>query len=400
MMSANPVKILIHDYAGHPFQVQLSRALAARGHHVTHIYASMIQTPRGALERRKDDQKTFQIAGIGTSEPFAKQSFVKRRFQEIEYGRLIAAKAADLAPDWVISGNTPTEAQALLQRRCAREGIRFAAWVQDFYGVAVHKLLRKRLPVVGEVIGGYYRWLDSRVLRASDKVVLITEDFRAMTDNIGVGADRVHVVENWAPLEELPLCDRRNAWSAKHGLDDKFVFLYSGTLGMKHNPELILEVARRYADRADVVVVVISEGIGAEWLAQKKAEFALKNIQLFPFQPFDEMPRVLASADVLVAILEPDAGIFSVPSKVLTYLCAGRVLLTAMPEANLAARIVQRNSAGVVVPPGDAEAFVKGADELIGDDTLRKEAACRARAYAEATFDIETIADSFEQLMI
>ncbi len=31
------MKILVHDYAGHPFQVQLSRALAQRGHQVRPI---------------------------------------------------------------------------------------------------------------------------------------------------------------------------------------------------------------------------------------------------------------------------------------------------------------------------------------------------------------------------
>ena len=40
---------------------------------------------------------------------------------------------------------------------------------------------------------------------------------------------------------------------------------------------------------------------------------------------------MLASADVLVALLETDAGAFSVPSKVLTSLSAGRPILAAIP---------------------------------------------------------------------
>ena len=48
--------LLIHDYSGHPFQVQLSRALARRGHRVTHLYnASNPTTPKGGLARRGDD---------------------------------------------------------------------------------------------------------------------------------------------------------------------------------------------------------------------------------------------------------------------------------------------------------------------------------------------------------
>ena len=48
------MRILVHDYAGHPFQVQLSRELARRGHEVRHAYASALQTPRGELVKRED----------------------------------------------------------------------------------------------------------------------------------------------------------------------------------------------------------------------------------------------------------------------------------------------------------------------------------------------------------
>ena len=34
------MKIIVHDYAGHPFQVQLSRRLASRGHEVLHLYCA------------------------------------------------------------------------------------------------------------------------------------------------------------------------------------------------------------------------------------------------------------------------------------------------------------------------------------------------------------------------
>ena len=68
---------------------------------------------------------------------------------------------------------------------------------------------------------------------------------------------------------------------------------------------------------------------------------------MLPYQPFDRLPEVLASADVLVVILEPEAGRFSVPSKTLSYLCAGRAVLGSMPATNPAARLLtERASPG------------------------------------------------------
>lgn len=52
-------------------------------------------------------------------------------------------------------------------------------------------------------------------------------------------------------------------------MDDKFVFLYTGTLGMKHHPELLMDLAEPNQSRPNVRIAVISEGIGAEWLAAR-----------------------------------------------------------------------------------------------------------------------------------
>ncbi len=63
-------------------------------------------------------------------------------------------------------------------------------------------------------------------------------------------------------------------------------------------------------------------GSGASWLEDWKTRRGTGADNLVPsdFQPYGDLP----AADVLVAILEPEASRFSVPSKVLTYLCSGR----------------------------------------------------------------------------
>ncbi len=380
--------------------MQLSRALAWRGHEVTHAYAASRQAPQGALSLRDDDPAGLRIEGISISGRFQKHNFLKRRFQELEYGRLIAGRVGEIQPDWVISGNTPSEPQAMLLRRCRKLGIGFASWVQDFYGLAVYNLLRSRIPILGALVGRYYMRIDRWVLRRSDEIILITDDFRPLVHEMGVQPDRVHVIENWAPLDELPLRPRINPWSEKHELSNKFVFLYSGTLGMKHNPALLLELARGLQDEDQVRVVICSEGLGADWLREKKGELGVDNLLLLPFQLSEEMPDVLASSEVLVAILEPDAGVFSVPSKVLTYLCAGKPVLAAMPAENLAARIIEKAGAGIVEAPDAAPAFVRAGARLRGDPGLRRRAGIDARRYAERSFDVEQVADAFMDVVL
>ena len=398
------MRVYLHDYAGHPFQVQLARALAERGHTVRHGYSSTNQTPQGALARRDGDPDGFEPDPIALANPIEKyahslRGLWARRKREKEYGALLIERIVHFHPDVVLAANTPLDALAPLQRWCSEQDVRFVNWLQDLISVASHRLLRRKLPVLGEFAGRIYVGMEQRILRASDAIVMITDDFRPILTRWGVKPERLHVVENWAPLEEMPVRPKKNPWSEAFGLAEKQVLLYSGTLGMKHNPTLLLNLALRWKDDDSVRVVVIAEGAGADWLREKKTEQSLEGLVVLPYQPFEEFPDVLASADVLLAILEPEAGVFSVPSKVLTYLCAGRAVLLAVPPENLAAQIITRTGSGVVVPPTAPTAFVHEAAKLLGDGERRAEAGQNARAYAETTFDIKQITDRFEAIL-
>lgn len=396
------MRIFIHDYAGHPFAVELSRHLARQGHPVIHGYAGSLQTPRGDLAKRETDPDTFTSQQIEMNRDYVtyKYSFLKRREMEIQYGKKCAALIREWKPDVVLSANTPTESQQHILVATKAMGARFVIWVQDFYSLAVDKLVRKKLPFLGSFIGGYYKRMERMQLLNSDHVVAITEDFvPIMQKEFGVCSSRVTTIPNWAPVENLPVVNKDNAWSREFGMNDQFVFLYSGTLGMKHNPDLLLQLAIKYKDVTDVRVMVISEGIGARWLMEQKAQHNLRNIHILAYQPFEVMAQLMASGDVLIAVLEEDAGVFSVPSKVLTYLCARRPLLLAVPQVNLAARIIEETSSGLTVAPNDLAGFLNAAEILRSQPEKAKQCAANGRAYAETTFDINSIAQRFAPIL-
>ena len=238
--------IFLHDYAGHPFQAELSRELARRGARVVHGFFADDIGPKGDLRRRPDDPEGLSFAPISIGENYAKESFVKRRFQDLRYGAAVAATIARVRPDVIISGNTPTESQSPIQRAARASGAKFVFWCQDFYSIAVSRILSRRLPVAGDAIGFYYTAVERAQMRAADAVILITEDFIAQTQKWGVARDRLHIIPNWGAIEQIPVLPKQNPWSIEHGLADKFVFLYSGTIGLKHNPALLVALAKRY----------------------------------------------------------------------------------------------------------------------------------------------------------
>jgi colanic acid biosynthesis glycosyl transferase WcaI len=391
-------RILINDYCGHPFQVELSRELARRGHEVLHVYSADDQTPKGDLLPGDADPTTFLIEGLSLGKPIQKYNLVRRRQQERAYGELMCRRIEAFRPDVVIGSNNPLEAQNQIGSYCRRRAIPFIFWLQDIHSDAIKSILSQKSVAAGALIGTWYEWIERRLLRNADHVVVIAENFIPRLDSWKIAKAKVSVIENWAPKNKINVTSGSNGWRRAQGLTDKKVALYTGTIGLKHNPNLLLAVAEAFGIEADVQIVVVSEGKYASYLKDEARRRKLDNLTVLPFQPFECYSEVLASGDVLIAMIEPDAAFYSVPSKVLSYLCSGRPIVLAADRRNLAATILQRSGAGVVVDPRDTSGFVTAIRHFLCHEAERHAAGALGRQYADKMFDVGLIADRFEHI--
>ena len=387
------MKIIVHDYAGHPFQVDLSRHLAKRGHKVYHLYFAGDKGPKGNMVNH-DNKLDIFFEAIGSTDKYSKTNFFKRRIGDLQYGRDIATRISEINPDIVISGNTPTETQEIILSRCENFGIKFVYWCQDFYSIAASSILKKKLFFVGQLIGNYYQHLERNQMLRSDHIVLITERFRDQTNKWAINKKKISVIPNWGALNEINISSKSNAWAQKNNLEaSKDRVIYSGTMALKHNPVLIENLAK---ENPSIEVIVIGSGVGVDYLSKQK--LSIPNLRILPLQPFSEFEQVLGSGDVLVAVIEDDAGKFSVPSKVLSYMCAGKPIVLAAPSENLAAKIITDSNSGIVVDSSDIQGFSAAVCALITDKIRSDTMATNARKYAEANFNIEKITDDFESI--
>ena len=387
------MRVIVHDFSGHPFQAELARSLARRGHEVLHVQCTSYTSGKGSFTTT-DQAENPRFVALALDKPFERYRTARRIADEVVYARAFVKQARSFRPDLIISCNDPLLAKLVFGLWAAGRRVPWIFWLQDLYSVAMaREVARSR---GGRALGALLERVERGLLRSSDAVVAITDDFDATLDAWRVPRETRTVIENWAPLDELPVRPRANPWRSAMGFDDRFLFVYSGTLGLKHNPDVLHALAE--ADpSADVVVV--SEGLGAERLHALLEARPLSNLHLLPFQPWETLPDVLGAADVLMVLLEASAGAFSVPSKILTCLCAGRPILAAVPEANLGARTIRGAGAGLVVTPGEPEQFLAAARTLRADAELRGRMGASARSHAETAFDIEAITDRFADVM-
>ena len=67
--SSRALRVVVHDYVGHPFQVQLSRELARRGMDVLHLHCGSFRTGKGDVD---DARQCFLYAATEAGCPVQK----------------------------------------------------------------------------------------------------------------------------------------------------------------------------------------------------------------------------------------------------------------------------------------------------------------------------------------
>jgi colanic acid biosynthesis glycosyl transferase WcaI len=391
------VRLVVHDYSGHPGQAQLSRALARRGHDVVHQYCSSYVSGHGRLERQAQDPETLSFEDVPMNGAFSRYRAGRRIWQEASFGLRLAVAVRRHRPDAVLVSNVPLFAHTIASALLACMRVPQLFWQQDIYSEAIAQAARSRLGRIGELVALVARGCERSVVTLSHRVVCIAPVFRSELAAWGVPLERIRVIPNWGPVDEVTPRSKDNPWARRHGLTGREVVMYSGTIGLKHDPTIFLEIALHLKEhRPEARLVVVSQGRGREWLeAQDAVQAGLDQLVLLDFQPYEDLPDVLGSSDVVLAVLEPGANRFSVPSKVLTYLCAGRPVVAVLPQDNLIAEIVGEH-AGIVVPPGESVGAASAIERLLSDEVLRRRCAREGRAYAERCFDIAVIAAEFE----
>lgn len=176
------------------------------------------------------------------------------------------------------------------------------------------------------------------------------------------------------------------------GNGEECVVLYAGLHGLAQGLDQILIAAEKLRTSSRCRFVLVGDGPEKESLVRNASDRRLHNVQFLASQPADAMPRIVASADIVLVPLKmhiPGA----VPSKLYEAMACGKpVVLVATGEA---AAIVERHRAGLVVQPGDVDGLAHAVRLLAGSAAMRVELGTNGRRAVEQYFDREKIVTQF-----
>ncbi len=202
----------------------------------------------------------------------------------------------------------------------------------------------------GPILRRTFAWAYRRAAR----VVALGPVMRERIEAKGVPAARVVEIPNWATGALGVISRERNALLREWNLEDKFVLLYSGNLGLAHEFETLLQGVRRAAAEVPQLRLVII-GRGSRLAEVKELVTGLGLEALVRFSdllPAQRLPESFGIADVAVVTMREGFAGIVVPSKLQGYMARGIATLYIGPDSDIE-RFLAASTGGICVRCGD-----------------------------------------------
>jgi glycosyltransferase involved in cell wall biosynthesis len=169
-------------------------------------------------------------------------------------------------------------------------------------------------------------------------------------------------------------------------LKDKFMVLYAGALGQANDIDTLLRAAERLKKEERIKFVLFGDGKERAHLEAEAKNKNLTNVIFAGARPKKDMPLIVASADVCLAILQ-DIPAFrtTYPNKVFDYMAAGRASIIVID--GITRELIESSHGGVYVHPADDAMLAQKILELSQNPAQVKAMGVNAREYLVKNLD-------------
>jgi colanic acid biosynthesis glycosyl transferase WcaI len=359
------MKILLLNQCFYPDVVSTAQhasdlvaALAERGHKVTVVAGTRAYDNPEIKFPRKERWRGTRIVRV-PSLALGKSTKWRRAANFASYFlscilRLIFLPRYDV----VIALTSPPLISLLGALYVKLKGGRFIFWVMDLNpDEAIAAGWLNQDSATARVLGGFLNFS----LQVAEEVVVLDRFMRTRVAAKGVPLEKITVLPPWAHSEVVRYDpDGRRAFRERHGLEGKYVVMYSGNHSPCHPLTTVLKAARQLADRPEIMFCFV--GGGSEFPAVKDfaAAHRLSNILCLPYQPLAELSASLSSADLHVVVMgDPLVGIVHT-CKIYNIMCIGAPVLYIGPSNSHVMDIAAGN--GIPLAPanhGDVDTVVR-----------------------------------------
>ncbi len=279
---------------------------------------------------------------------------------------------------------------ALLYARLT--GAKVILHIQDYEIDAMFGLGLMSKGIIGRIAKVFEKW----IMRRFDRVTTISNSMMRLAQQKGVVAENVAFFPNWVDTNFIsPNADKlyyREKWSISNTTK---IILYSGNMGKKQGLEIVIEAAERFQSK-DVLFLMVGQGAACAELRDLASQKNLRNVRFEPLQPYENLPMLLAVADIHLVVQKLGAADVVLPSKLTGILSVGGYsIITAEESTELGLLTQQHVNIAHRVEPENLQEFVDALNDLLVMDTSCSNQV--ARQYAERFLNKDAVLKQFER---
>jgi len=387
------------DEPGHTRHFEMAKFLRSHGHELVIVASDMnYQTGQRTVNTRGlyVEQSIDGIRVLRAySYPSLHRSFVWRVISFISFMFSSVWTAMRVKDVDLVMGTTPPIFQAvsawivaLIRRKS------FLLEVRDLwpeFGVSMGVL---KNPIVIALARGLENFLYARATH----ILVNSPAYRKYMIEKGVPEKKVTFIPYGTDIDMFNPGVDGSSIRKKLGLEDEFAVVYAGAMGQANDIYTVLHAAKRLNNEERIRFIFFGDGKERVNLQSEAGRLNLKNVVFAGVYPKKEMPLVIASSDVCLAILQ-DVPMFRMPypNKVFDYMAAGRA--TVLVIDGVIREVIESSGGGVFVEPGNDELLAKTTLELSKDPGRVKQMGANARAYLVKNLDRREKMDETLQLL-
>jgi glycosyltransferase involved in cell wall biosynthesis len=265
-------------------------------------------------------------------------------------------------------------------------------------GVLVQDVMSAAAAQSGVRGGGIVSQATSRIehsaLSAADSITTIHPRLAVELARVAHDGKQPRVIYNWTHFPSRPLRDpglrRRYGWR-----DDEVIALHSGNMGSKQYLEVVVDAAR-LAQRAGHAVRFVLAGGGSRRHALEAYAHGCDRVGFLDLVPDEEYMSLLSAADVLLVNERPGMREMSLPSKLTSYLAAGRPIVAATDASGATAEFIRASGGGLITPGGEPVLLLDAVVRVASDHALATQLTDCGQRFADEALSEAVALSSYE----
>ena len=211
-------------------------------------------------------------------------------------------------------------------------------------------------------------------------------------------------INNWIDEKEIyPLNENHPKiidFKEKYNLNDKFIIMYSGNIGLYYDLENIIKVIGKFNEREDVIFAFVGDGTVKKEIEDYATENKLSNVTFIPYQDKADLVYSLNSADIHWVVNAKGIKGVSVPSKLYGVMATGKPVLGVLDKGSEARLIVDECNCGVCTEPGNYNEIYNKIEYILNNKEKVKMLGKNGRKYLEKNLTKEVSINKYKNTIL